>query len=87
MDWQNRIISSLVEEHRYSPKERRESFSRKRDYRYSSGTGDPTLGQQSKPSRGRGVAEIEASKRKGSPHRKRMAGHIKRLRKHPEYTS
>ena len=72
MDWRNRVYISLVEE------------TRKRSYRYGSGAGDPTKGQQARPSRGKGVKEIAASKKKGSPHRQRMAGHIRRLRKHYE---
>jgi|ETNvirnome_2_130_1030620.scaffolds.fasta_scaffold04580_3 hypothetical protein len=72
MSWKDKLFNSFLEEEE----------KRKRGYRYSSGAGDPTVGQQSKPSRGRGVKEIEASKKKGSAHRGRMAGHIKRIRKH-----
>ena len=38
MDWRNRVYISLVEE------------TRKRSYRYGSGAGDPTKGQQARPS-------------------------------------
>jgi len=83
--WGNKLFNHLLSETRTEKARDRDpnrASRGPRKYRYSSGAGDPTVGQQSRPSRGRSDDEVKASKKKGSPHRKRIAGHIKRIRRH-----